>query len=432
MEVSKRALINTLFVLGFTVYGVGFYIGAKESFSTGMIVSVLPFAAIGAIHLLDLAYRGHARGVVNRIYWVSLLCLLSMVSAHWIALYKGFPGYSVLNTALQSLMVLVPFHAALVVRVVNRGVPGFSLARMVLMGLSLLMAVNYLGYLAGFSNLVHSFEGRIALPFMRGLYDAAHLLSIINLMLLFHMREPLRRPVTFSVLSVFYLLNLAVMLSVNSRLSFLMFMLLTVLFLFRAAQARVLFPLSFFTLPLVLSFALLIYEVLTLPVFSTVLDRVSKADVTTFNGRSYLWYGAWEWLVDDRRGLLFGLGYNGQYWVGLLDMVAVQWGVGQPAFIHMHSSSLQVLLAQGLTGLVLMSICLWYAWSRSRRWYMEGHVSAPLFGMVMYLLLIWQLDIFLYGLDFGVLLLSTLLAHLGVDEPPAPAGPAPAAWTGRP
>jgi len=422
MDIPKHRLINALFILGLPFYGAGFYIGARQSFSLGMVVSMVPYVLILLVHLLDLGYRGHAKRVVNRVYWVSMLCLLSMASGLWIAYARGFPGYSAANTMLQTLMLLVPFNAAVVVQAVNRDRAGFDFARLFLVGLVALIGLNYVGYAGGLSNLVHAFPGRVNLPFMRGLYDASHLLSVINIMLLFHIKDPVRKPVRFLGLSAFYMLNLAVIVSVNGRLSFLVFLVLTFLFVMRMARARFLFPLSFFALPLVLSFALLLYEVLTLPVFSAVLTRVSKSDITTFNGRSYLWYGAWEWLLNDRRGFFFGSGYNGQYWLGLLDRVGVIWDVKRPVFIHMHSSSLQILMAQGFTGLVLMGYSMWYAWSYYWKRYVEGNVEAPLFGVAMYLLFIWQLDIFVYGLDIGVVLLFALLSHVAVDRPVAVGG----------
>src|SRR5690606_14486367 len=126
-------------------------------------------------------------------------------------------------------------------------------------------------------NLVHSFPGRINMPFMRGLYDAAHLLSIIGLMLLIMMRDMLHRPLMLAASVMLFLFGFAVMVNVNSRLSFMVFLVFTLLFMLGVMRnARLAFPISLFTLPLLLSFALLIYEILTLPVFEAVLERVTK------------------------------------------------------------------------------------------------------------------------------------------------------------
>ncbi|MCW5900338.1 MAG: O-antigen ligase family protein [Flavobacteriales bacterium] len=423
MQISKRKLINTLFLLGFPCYGIGFYLGVKQAFTAGMVFSALPFILILAIHGIDLIYRGQARVMVNRIYWIALAFLISMAAGMWVAMLRGFPGYNLINTTGQTIMILIPFNAAVVVRIVNLDDPRFDMAGLMLKSLSLLIGINFLGYASGMSNLVHSFPGRISLPFMRGIYDAAHLLSIINLMLLFHLRDPLRKPITFAVLGTFFLVNTAVMVDVNSRLSFLVFLVLTVLFITRVMRrARYVYAISLFTLPLLLSFALLIYQVLTLPIFEAILSRVSKEDVTTFNGRSYIWYAAWDWLVNDRRGLLFGGGYNAQHALGFMKRIARLWGVERPALIHMHSSSLQILMAQGVTGFALMCTCLWYAYDRFRKFFRADTKEAPLFAAVVYLLFIWQVDIFCYGLDFGIPILFCMLAYIAVDTAPSRQG----------
>ncbi len=416
MEISKRTLINTLFLLGMPIYGIGFYVGMRQSLSQGMIFSSLPFVGIILVHVVDMLYREQRRMVYGRVFWISLLALLSMCGGMWLAYLRGFPGYSVLNTSLQCVLILAPFFAALVVRIVNRDHPEFSLASVLFKGLLLLMALNFLGYGAGMHNLVHSFPGRISLPFMRGLYDAAHLLSIICLMLLIMMRNMLQRPVVLMASFMLFLFSFAVMVNVNSRLSFMVFLVLTILFITGVLRtARLVFPISLFTLPLLLSFALLIYEVLTLPVFEAVLNRVSKEDVTSFNGRSYLWYGGWDWLVGDRRGFFFGNGYNGQAYLGFMKKIGTLWGVEDWKFIHMHSTSLQIMLAQGVVGLVLFYWAFWYLYKHYRRVYVDGSPEAPLYGAVVYLLIVSQIDIFCYGIDLGVPLITMMLAYLGVQ-----------------
>lgn len=420
--ISKRWLINALYMAALPIYGYGFFYGASSgSISKGMIVSVIPYTLLVLIHLIDLMYRGYALRVVNRYYWLAMAALLSTASGMWIAYLRGFPGFEMFNTVMQTLLILLPFQAAVVVQVVNRDDPDFDFAGMFLWSIVALILFNFLGYAAGRSNLVHYFPGRINLPYMRGLYDAAHLLSLINLMLLFHLKDFTRRPGTFMAMLLFYLVNVAVMISVNSRLSFMAFLILTVLFITRVLRtARFIYPVSLFTIPLLLSFALLIYEVMTLPVFQAVLDRVSKEDVTSFNGRSYIWYAAWDWLVRDRRDFFFGAGYNGQHWFGMMDRIGVLWGVKKPAFIHMHSSSLQVLMAQGISGFVLMCVCMWHVFKFYRQQYISNTALAPLFAAAVYFLFIWQIDIFVYGIDIGTLLFFSLLAYFAVDRPAPP------------
>jgi hypothetical protein len=417
LEISKRNLINTLFVLGFPFYGVGFYLGVRYAFSAGQLFSVAPFLLILVIQGIDLIYRGYAVNMVNRIYWLGTAFLVSMTVGMWMAFYKGFPGFLLLNTIGQTIMFFAPFNAAIVVQIINRDNREFDFPGMFLKSLVILMVVNFIGYGAGFSNLVHSFPGRVSLPFMRGLYDASHLLSMINLMLLFQFKDFTGRPMRFLGMLAFYMVNMALMVNVNSRLSFLAFLIITVLFITRIIRTtRLLYSISLFTMPLLLSFALLIYEILTLPIFTAVLSRVNKHDVTSFNGRSYLWYGAFEWFMTDRRGLLFGGGYNAQAGLGFMDRIGVLWGVDKPNMIHMHSSFLQILLAQGVVGLLLMYAVMWQIYSFYRTRYMSGASDASLFAVVVYLLFIWQIDIFCYGMDFGIPIIFILLSSIAVDQ----------------
>lgn len=425
---SKRRLINSLFLFGLPVYGLGTYYAYDKNFSVGYVLAISPYLLILLIHLLDLAYTpGPVRWMFNRVYTVGLLYGLSLAASNWVGLTVGFPGLNPINVTTISLVVLLPFHAALVVRIRNRHDPGFDFSRLVLNSLLLLVAVNLLGYAAGLRTVVHGFEGRINLPFLRGIYDAAHLMSVINLMLLFYLGGFVKRPLQAILLSAFYLVNMAVMISVNSRLSFMIFLLLTVLFATRIMKGlRFVFPVSLFTMPLLVSFAHLVYAVLSLPVFATVVKRLDKDDVTTFNNRTVVWEEAWNWLLGDRRGFFFGNGTNGQYTLGLMDEAARVWQTSDAYNIHMHSTFLQIVMSQGVVGYGLFVACFWYAFKFFRERYRSGALEGPLFAAVVYLMFIWQIDIFCYGTEFGHLLFFSLLAYVALDTryvaTPAPVG----------
>jgi len=413
---SKRKLINNLFLLAFPFYGIGMYRGYKGNFSEGLIVAVLPFLLILFIHSLDLVYRRTASNMVGRVYWVGLLYLLSLVGSMWKAFSEGFPGLNLLNTICYTILFLAPFHAAIVVQIRNRDQEDFDFARLLLNGLSLLVVVNLLGLAAGMQNVVHKFEGRLNMPFLRGIYDAAHLMSVINLMLLFYLKDFVRKPVAFLVSLTLYLVNMAVMLNVNSRLSFLMFLILTLLFMFRLMRTvRLVFPISLLTMPILVNGALLVYWFITLPVFAAIFSRVDKEDVTTFNNRTYVWEEAWNWLLDDRRGLLFGNGYQGQYLLSGWEAIGRIFMAKDPRDVHMHSTFLQIVISQGVVGYLLFVALMWYAFSYYRKQYLAGTLEAPLFAAVVYLLFIWQIDIICYGIDFGNPLIFCLLSVVVMD-----------------
>ncbi len=416
MVLSKRKLINNLFLLSFPFYGIGVFRAYKGNFSEGIIVSVLPFLLILLIHGLDLIYTRTARNMVNRVYWIGLLFLFSLIGSMWKAFMEGFPGMNMLNTTAYSIMFLAPFHAAIVVQIRNRDQEDFDFSLMLLKSLVLLVLLNLAGSAAGMQNVVHKFEGRINLPFLLGIYDAAHLMSVINLMLLFYMKDFVKRPVVFVGSLALYLMNMALMINVNSRLSFLMFLLLTVLFVFRIMRtARLIFPISLLTLPLLVNFALLVYYILTLPIFSSIITRLDKDDVTSFNNRTPVWQVGYDWFMDDRRGLIFGLGYQGQAKLPGWDEIGRIFMVRNSYDVHFHSTFLQTLISQGLVGYLLLVGVYWYVFSFFRKKYISNALEAPIFAGAVYLLFIWQIDIVCYGVDFGNALVMCLLSMVVMD-----------------
>jgi O-antigen ligase len=163
-----------------------------------------------------------------------------------------------------------------------------------------------------------------------------------------------------------------------------------------------------------MSFALLIYQILSLPFFVAILQRVDKEDVTTFNGRTYIWESMADWAMHDRTGWLFGLGYRGQYELRMLDFLAVLWGEDHSYNFHLHSSFLEITMDQGVVGLMLFYACMWYAYSFYRAKYRAGMSEGPLFGAVVYLLFIWQIDIFCYGIDLGNPIFFTILSMAAI------------------
>jgi hypothetical protein len=415
--ISKTKLVNLLFLLGFPVYGIGTYMMFDPSFSwtSGLFFSTLPFLAIIVFHVLDMVHQGRFTPHVNGTFWLGCAALLSIDASLFMGLRNNSPVLTPANSAVLAIQFTTPFLAAVIVQVYNRAVDGFDWAGMVLKGLLLFVAVNLLGVAAGMHNKLHSFEGRISLPFMLGIYEAAHVLSFLNLLLLFQLRDFDRKPLRFLGMLGLYLVNLAVIMSVNSRLSFMIFFVITVLFITKAVRAaRGLYTISLFTMPLMMSFALLIYEILSLPFFTAILSRVDKKDVTTFNGRTYIWESAWDWVTTDQRGLLFGNGYNGQYRLRLLDHVAKLWNEPSSYNLHMHSAFLEIAVNQGLVGLGLMYLVYWRTYKAYRTEYVNNTAMAPLFGGFVYLLFVWQIDITGFGYFLGFMLLFMLLAPLCV------------------
>ena len=418
--IRKHQVVNALFVCGLPVFGIGNYLMYKPGFTwtAGCLFSVIPYAAIVAFHVVDLVVRGSFTPIVNRVFLVCSAAILSMIASIAVGLHYHSPVLKMSNSLAMVVEFSMPFLAAVAVQAYNVHRADFDWLALLLKSMLLLEAVNLVGVAAGLHNILHSFEGRMSFPFMLGIYESAHLLALLNLMLMFKLRDLGTRPVRFLGILALYMMNVAIMMSVNSRLSFMMFFAITVLFATKAIRAiKGLYTLSLFTMPLMMSFALLIYQILSLPFFVAILERVDKEDVTTFNGRTYIWEAAFDWALNDRRNLLLGNGFQGQYHLRLLDHVAQLWGESGSYNIHMHSAFLQILLGQGLLGLVIMYMVYWYGYKGYRSAYLAGTSMAPAFAAFVYMLFCWQIEISFFGYNFGFLFLMLMMAPLCVDRP---------------
>lgn len=424
---SKRKLINTLFILSFPWYGYGSYALMDRGFAIGIFICSLPFVLILAFYMLDLLYHQVPLPSVNAKFYLVLAALTSISVSVLVGLHHNSPLINQANGMLLIVLFYAPFLSSVVVHVYNRDEPGFNMAWLILQALIAYLFFNLAGMAAGIQNLMHRFPGRASPPFAVGIYDAAHMLSMMNLMLLFHLRNFKDRPVRWSAFAGVYMINLGIILSINSRLSFMIFLVLTVLFLTHAMKAlRGLFAVSLFTMPLMMSFALLIYEILSLPVFAAIVERVDKTDITTFNGRTYIWGAVGDWLADDRRGLILGNGYNGQYHLRLLEGVARLWGEPGSYRLHCHSAFLEMLVNQGILGILLMYGVYWTGFRFYRREYIANAAMAPLFAAFTYMMFAWQIDIVGYAYCSGFLLVFLMMGPVVMKDGwnrPAP-GPA--------
>ena len=412
MEISKHKLVNFLFFMGFPCYGIGNFLMIKQNYSVGIIFSVAPFLAILLFYLVDMLYRGKLVTMVNRTYGLTMVYLLFMAAGYWISYLRGYDGLNPVNSTTQGLSVLIPFNAAIIVQIYNRANERFNFTKLVLGGLVALMLLNLVAYAGGVRAFGHSFEGRISFPFLSGIYDGAHILSVICLMLVFYLTDVIRRPISSALIAGGFVLGLLLMANVNSRLSIMIFFVLIILVATRSiGRIRGLFGISLFTMPLLMSFSLLVYRILSLPVFKTILGRVTKEDVTTFNGRTYIWEGVWDWFLDDRRGIIFGNGWMGQAHIGMLKFMEDLWE-GNYKAIHLHSTFLEVLVDQGIIALCILYVLLYRGYKYYRREYLERTQDAPMFAGFVYLLFIWQIDIFCHGIMIGAAILTTLLAPI--------------------
>jgi O-antigen ligase len=339
-----------------------------------------------------------------------LAALTSISASVFLGLHYHSPVINQANGMLLIVLFYAPFLSSVIVQVYNRDDPEFDMSWLMMRGFIAYLVVNLLGMAVGMRNLLHFFPGRASPPFAMGIYDTAHVLSMVNLMLLFYLRDFKANPMRWFMLAGVYLVDMGLILSINSRLSFMIFLVFTVLFITQAMRAlRGLFTVSLFTMPLMMSFALLIYEILSLPVFVAIMERVDKEDVTTFNGRTYIWTAIADWLRDDRRGLIFGNGYNGQYHLRLLEGVAKLWGEPGSYRLHCHSAFLEMLVDQGIVGIFLMYGVYWFGYSFYRKEYLANARMAPLYAAFVYMMFVWQIDIVGYAFYSGFCMVMLMM-----------------------
>ncbi|ELR68507.1 hypothetical protein C900_00341 [Fulvivirga imtechensis AK7] len=413
----KKDIINALFVASFPVFGIGSYISASKSPSMGYLISAMPYALIVLFYLTDLIYRRELRIRVNAWYLLMALFLMSTVASLFIALGKNLPDTTRSLTLARSILILMPFQAFVVVHLYNE--KERELVRLTFISLSLLLLVNLAGYFVlGLSNYLHGIEGRVSFPFVDGIYSGACLVAVLSIMLLYYFPFARKHIGWLTGWILYFSLNLVLLFMINSRLTTLIFIVVMLLILLKAVSSvKSVYWVSVFTLPILLNTGLLIYKLLNLPVFAAILQRVDLIDVSTFNGRAFLWQDAFNWLLYDQRGLLLGNGYRGHYFLDITSNVAQLWNEQEAYHLHLHSTSLEILVSQGLVMLIIFLLLFYKALKHYRQALGGNQEMGALLAVLIFLLFIMQVDTFLYLDSLGAVIFSWLLSFMVVDKP---------------
>lgn len=410
----KRGIVNFLFLISFPVYGMGIYISALKSPSLGYIISITPHLLILSFYFIDLLYRGEFESRLNATFYWMIFFLTSSVASLFIALGKGLPESTLPLTLTKSMLLVVPFFSFLIVVLYNEKKE--DLTRLTLISLSALLAINLVGYFAlGLSNETHSIEGRLSFPFLDGFYSGASLLVIINLLLLYHLKRFGDNPFRFVALGVYFLFNLALIFQINSRLTILVFLLVLGMAFFRILRLKGVYLISLFTVPILLTSGLLLYQLLQIPALSSLVQRVDVRDVTTFNGRAFLWRDAMDWLLYDQRGLFFGNGHKGHYFLNLISDVAKLWNEKNPHHMHLHSTSLELLVSQGIVSFGIFAFIFYQIYSHFKILHRSKSRDGSFLPVVIFLLFVMQVDTFLYIDALGFVIFSLLVAQTAIQ-----------------
>lgn len=414
--IYKRDIVNFLFVTSFPVFGLGKYVSGAMSPSLGFVVSIAPYFLILLFYGVDLLYKREFQMRLNRNYWLMLAFLLSTVISVFVSFRKNLPNLDLQFTILRSLLLLIPFHAFVVVLLYNRGKD--NLFRLTLMGLNLLLLINVIGFYGlGMSNEVHSIEGRINFPFLEALYSGAGLVVIISLMVIYRLAAVWNYPLRFSGLLAYLLVNVFFLFYINSRLVIIIFIIVMLIYLFKlGSRFAYLFLFSFFTLPLLLNTSRLIYEILSMPLFVSLLQRVDMFDIMTYNGRSLLWENVFDWMISDQRGFIFGNGFQGHYFLGIQYDVAKLFGIRDLDNLHLHSAVLEIIVNQGIVGVILVLAIFVKACLHYKRLYEQQAMDGAFYYVLLFMLLLLHVDMLQYMDNLGSIVFSLLVARIAIKQ----------------
>jgi O-antigen ligase len=292
-----------------------------------------------------------------------------------------------------------------------------KMVHMTFNSLSIMLALNLIGfYVFGLKNGIHSIEGRLSLPFIDGMYSGACMIAILNLMLYYYMKKAIASTdgFRFTYLLIYFLLNLLFLYFINSRLANMTFLVVFgLVFLNIVHRVRGLFIVGVLFVPLLLNLGFFLYQILSLPVFKAIMQRVDLKDVTTFNGRSYAWTSALDWLLNDQVNVVFGNGHNGHYFLHLMTNIAKLWGVKETD-THLHSTSLSILVDQGIVGLLLIIIVSAITYRYFRKRLGESKDEGIFFAVMVFILIVMQVDMFVYRDCTGAIILAALAAVASV------------------
>lgn len=414
---EKRDIINFFYVASFPLYGIGSYVAATFNSPIGNSISISAQVFILIFYCIDLLYKKQVTLRVNGLFVLVILFQLSSIVAYIVALNKNAPFLSSLHSITRSAIILFPFYAFIAVCLYNEK-DRARMVRLTFKSLNILLFINLIGFFVfGLENGTHTIEGRLSLPFIDGMYSGACMIAVINLMVLYYMKQALAETDSFrfTYLLIYFLINLVLLFLVNSRMANLIFLFVFGLALFNVTHRfKGLFLIGVFFVPLMLNLGLLLYQILTLPFFKVIMQRVDLKDVVTFNGRSFGWERALDWLLYDQTNLVFGNGYNGHYFLHLMAKIAKLWNVRETD-THLHSTSLSILVDQGIVGGVLLLIISYRVYMYFKEQLTIRKQEGVLFIVMVFILIVMQVDMFVYKESAGWILLSLLAAFAAIN-----------------
>lgn len=413
---DKREVINALYIISFSMYGIGLYVFANQSEPIGFVVSASVYLLIIIFYAIDIAYKRVFNWKLNRLGAIMLLYIISAVSALWVSLSKDVIHANPSVVYCKSALIILPFMAFVVVVLYNE-LQAEKLILLTFYSLGLLLLVNVVGYfMLGLENGVPDLSGRISFPFLDSADSGAGLVAIINLILLQLMQRAAQSPIKLIGILTYFIVNLILLFLIDAwiiNVAFLVAVLLYTLNILK--RMRLLFILSFFTIPLLLQAGWLIYRILSLPFFVFMAQRTKLVEFSYFNGRDWAWQRSIDWLIYDRQGILFGNGFNGHFFLHRIPDISRIWGI-QEAAAHIHSTFLMVLVDQGIVGYTLLMLLFYGVLVFFEKKYQLRSFEGIFFLLVVFLLIVMQVDNFVLHGALGGVIFSFMIAVAACKE----------------
>jgi O-antigen ligase len=100
----------------------------------------------------------------------------------------------------------------------------------------------------------------------------------------------------------------------------------------------------------------------------------------------------------------------------LLEWVAKLWGEPGSYRLHMHSAFLEMLVDQGIVGILLMYGVYWTGYKFYQRQYLANTAMAPLYAAFVYMMFAWQIDIVGYAFYSGFCLVFILMGPVVMKD----------------
>ena len=413
--INKKDIINFIFVASFPLYGLGCHFGRSLSPSKAIIFSLLPYLAIVIFYLIDILYkRDFQVKVRGAMYWWMMAYIFSVIASSFVSLYKGAPSVVVTITTAtgSSLLYLTIFHAFIIVFLYNGDNSHEVVPRLTVISIGILLLINVIAYYVfGISSGESYYEGRRDdYPFFKGAFEAGSMAAIACLLVAWSITKVWTKSFKVFCLMILAGLLIVILTRVNSRIAILVMLITFGLFAVKWTKNSLVYWISLFTLPLVLNSRYLLYKVISLPILEPLMQRTDFEDIVTLHGRTILWERGLEWLQYDQRGLFCGLGLQGQYFIDLLRDIQLIWHPLDPHIMHWHSVTLEVLVNQGLLGLIPLLVIFYKIFVYYRQEFENKHIMGMFFLPVIYMLFSAQIDTFLLSGSVGMILFFFLVA----------------------